>query len=70
MVSPSPADLTDAPIKLAVKDLTIRYGGLPVLRNVSLEVREREIFGIIGPANAGEIDKITGPEGAVKTRLP
>lgn len=24
----------------------------------------------IGPANAGEIDKITGPEGVIKTKLP
>lgn len=43
-----------APVKLAVKDLTIRYGDTPALSNVSLEIREHEIFGIIGPANAGK----------------
>lgn len=37
-----------------VRDLTISYGGRPVLRNVSLEVRRNEIFGIIGPANSGK----------------
>lgn len=37
-----------------VRDLTISYGGRPVLRNVSLEVRKNEIFGIIGPANSGK----------------
>lgn len=37
-----------------VRDLTISYGGQPVLRNVSLEVRRNEIFGIIGPANSGK----------------
>ncbi len=43
-----------AAIKLAVKDLTIRYGSTVALGDVSLEIREHEIFGIIGPANAGK----------------
>ena len=45
---------TEAPVKLAVEDLEIRYGGTPALSGVSLEVRKNEIFGIIGPANAGK----------------
>ncbi|NIP18667.1 MAG: ATP-binding cassette domain-containing protein [Xanthomonadales bacterium] len=40
--------------KLEVRDLSIRYGGETALEGVSLEVRENEIFGIIGPANAGK----------------
>lgn len=40
--------------KLAVRDLTLSYGGNPVLRNITLEVAEHEIFGIIGPANSGK----------------
>ncbi|MCB1735566.1 MAG: phosphate ABC transporter ATP-binding protein [Gammaproteobacteria bacterium] len=40
--------------KLAVRDLNIRYGDHVALSGVSLEVREHEIFGIIGPANAGK----------------
>jgi len=43
-----------ASVKMEVRDLTISYGGVPALSNVSLEVREHEIFGIIGPANAGK----------------
>ncbi len=39
---------------LEVRDLTIRYKQLIALENVSLEVRQKEIFGIIGPANAGK----------------
>ena len=42
------------PAKLAVKDLTIRYGSAVALGDVSLEIYEHEIFGIIGPANAGK----------------
>lgn len=44
----------DAAIKLSVRDLTISYGGAPVLSNVTLDVREHEIFGVIGPSNAGK----------------
>jgi len=44
----------DAPVKLEVRDLTIRYGNDAALSNVSLDIREHEIFGIIGPANAGK----------------
>ncbi|MEF8731975.1 MAG: phosphate ABC transporter ATP-binding protein [Candidatus Accumulibacter meliphilus] len=40
--------------KLAVKNLTISYGKALALKDVSLEIREHEIFGIIGPANAGK----------------
>ena len=43
-----------AATKLEVSDLTIRYGSHVALSGVSLEVREHEILGIIGPANAGK----------------
>ncbi len=39
---------------LSVRDLSIRYGGVPALSDVNLEIRKHEIFGIIGPANAGK----------------
>ncbi len=40
--------------KLEVNDLSIHYDDVPALKNVNLDVRENEIFGIIGPANAGK----------------
>ena len=43
-----------APVKMEVRDLSIHYGSEPALSNVSLAIREHEIFGIIGPANAGK----------------
>jgi phosphate transport system ATP-binding protein len=58
MVAAAPArtgaETTDRPVKLGVSNLLIRYGGVTVLENVTLDVREHEIFGIIGPANAGK----------------
>jgi len=41
-------------IEVTVEGLTIRYDGKPALSDVSLQIREREIFGIIGPANSGK----------------
>jgi len=41
-------------VKLAVEDLTVRYGEEQAVRGITLEVREHEIFGIIGPAGAGK----------------
>jgi len=40
--------------KLEARGLTIHYGQRTVLRSVDLEVREHEIFGIIGPAGSGK----------------
>lgn len=39
---------------LKVKDLSISYDGKTALSGVNFEVRRNEIFGIIGPANAGK----------------
>lgn len=41
-------------IKLQVKDVGIHYGSTTAISGITLDVRENEIFGIIGPANAGK----------------
>jgi len=53
MVAASPETGVVQPT-LDVNNLSIRYGSEEVLGGVSLEVRKHEIFGIIGPANAGK----------------
>jgi len=50
----NPGPGPEPPVKLEVKNLTLGYGGPPILRDVSFRVRENEIFGIIGPANSGK----------------
>ena len=47
-------DKTSMPTKLKVENLSIHYGQQAALEGVSLDIREHEIFGIIGPANAGK----------------
>jgi phosphate transport system ATP-binding protein len=57
VISPRDAatrESTAQPVKLGVSDLRIRYGDHTALEGVTLEVHEHEIFGIIGPANAGK----------------
>ena len=49
-----PEAATESRVKLAVRDLAIHYGADTAISGVNLEVRENEIFGIIGPANAGK----------------
>ena len=39
---------------LKVSDITQQFGGLTALKNVNMEVHEREIVGVIGPNGAGK----------------
>jgi ABC-2 type transport system ATP-binding protein len=43
-----------APLAIAVRGLTKHYGTLEAVRGIDFEVREREIFGLIGPDGAGK----------------
>ncbi len=46
--------VSTAPVKVDVRNLTISYSGKTALRDVTLDIRQNEIFGIIGPANSGK----------------
>jgi phosphate transport system ATP-binding protein len=54
VVSADAPSAAAAPPKLEARGLSIEYAGKRVLRDVSLEVAEHEIFGIIGPAGSGK----------------
>jgi phosphate transport system ATP-binding protein len=41
-------------VKVGIRDLSVRYHHELALEGVSFDIHENEIFGIIGPANAGK----------------
>jgi sulfate-transporting ATPase len=66
---PEQADLRPASISkvkpraLVVRDVSVSFGGVHAVREVSLDVRPGEVHGLIGPNGAGKttlIDAITG----------
>jgi len=54
LVAPAVVDEVEAPIAIRVANLTKRYGDLEAVHGISFDIREREIFGLIGPDGAGK----------------
>ena len=54
--------MTETPI-LSVKNITKRFGGVTALKNVSFDVNQGDVLGIIGPNGSGKttiVNSITG----------
>jgi branched-chain amino acid transport system ATP-binding protein len=53
---------------LSVRDLEVRYGAVPAVRNLSLDVGKGEIVGLIGPNGAGKSTTLHAIMGLVPAR--
>jgi branched-chain amino acid transport system ATP-binding protein len=51
---------------LHVRDLRVRYGRIPALRGIDVEVKAGEIIGVIGPNGAGKSTLLNTIAGGVK----
>lgn len=55
--------VNEAPVVLAIEDLSIRFGGLIAVEELTFDVREGEVLSLIGPNGAGKtsaFNAITG----------
>ena len=52
---------------LKIKKLTVHYGPLPALQEISLEIREGEVVALIGPNRAGKTTLLLTLSGILKT---
>ena len=53
---------------LSVRNLEVRYGAVPAVRNLSLDVGKGEIVGLIGPNGAGKSTTLHAIMGLVPAR--
>jgi ABC-2 type transport system ATP-binding protein len=60
--------LLDAGAILEVRNLSVAYGAMKAVDDVSFEVARGEIFGLLGPNGAGKTSTLSSIEGLIKPR--
>ena len=56
-------------MKVAVRGISFEYDGIPALRNVSLEVGEGEVVGVVGPNGSGKSTLLRCIDGILRPRV-
>ena len=64
--SPASADGSDVPIAIDIRNLTVSYGPVPALLDISLKIPQGKLVGIIGPNGSGKSTLIKSILGFVK----
>jgi phosphate transport system ATP-binding protein len=54
LVHPTQASAIDGPVRLAIRDLNFFYGANRALKDISLDLPERRVTGMIGPSGCGK----------------
>jgi phosphate transport system ATP-binding protein len=49
-----PATLADAPVAVSVRELNLYYAGVQALKNIHLDIAEKEVTAFIGPSGCGK----------------
>ena len=65
-MSLEPVEVEEPQPHLLVDNITVLRGGIPVLKNVSLEVRRGEFLGIVGPNGGGKSTLVGAILGVLK----
>ena len=52
--SPMDEQKTDSPVKVLTRDLDLYYGSKQALKNISLDIGERQVTAFIGPSGCGK----------------
>ncbi|HEX6606052.1 MAG TPA: ABC transporter ATP-binding protein, partial [Chloroflexia bacterium] len=63
---PAPAGIATGQPVIDIEGLQVSYGAVQAVRNVSLQVRQGEIFGLLGPNGAGKTTTLAAIEGLVQ----
>jgi phosphate transport system ATP-binding protein len=50
----APAAAPETPVKMTVRDLSVHYGDVAALRNVTLDIPDRRVTALIGPSGCGK----------------
>lgn len=64
--APVDIDRMGEPPAIALRDVTVGYGGVPIIKNVNLQVNRGEVVALLGPNGAGKTTTILAMAGELK----